>query len=157
MGRTNIIDGKNTEFVFRGGITHLRSHPHIFRIYNDSDMSETVLKITRLNQNPYKNAPLNIYQPTTREHWASDTPTSQRSSTPTKDSMDPIVSAIKKRTFGSAIPHAEPPWYRGCPSPYYKESHCRLRDAMRQWTELVSDLLLFWFEPRNFMISKWVY
>ncbi|KAG0141976.1 hypothetical protein CROQUDRAFT_663125 [Cronartium quercuum f. sp. fusiforme G11] len=30
---------------------------------------------------------------------------------------------------------AEPSWYNGLPSPYYNESHIRLREAVRKWTE----------------------
>lgn len=33
------------------------------------------------------------------------------------------------------IPYAEPPWSRGIPSPYIKDSHRRLRHVMRQWVE----------------------
>lgn len=37
--------------------------------------------------------------------------------------------------FGSTLPWAEPAWYTGRPSPYYKESHRRLRKAVRDWVE----------------------
>lgn len=37
--------------------------------------------------------------------------------------------------YGSTIPWAEPSWYTGRPSPYYKDSHRRLRDAVRKWCE----------------------
>ena len=40
-----------------------------------------------------------------------------------------------KWLFGSKLPYAEAPWARGCPSPYYNDSHRRLRQAMRDWTE----------------------
>ncbi|OQE05160.1 hypothetical protein PENVUL_c026G02247 [Penicillium vulpinum] len=40
-----------------------------------------------------------------------------------------------KWLFGSTLPFAEPAWARGCPSPYYKDSHRRLRAAMRVWVE----------------------
>ncbi|EEH37014.2 hypothetical protein PAAG_07432 [Paracoccidioides lutzii Pb01] len=39
------------------------------------------------------------------------------------------------KQFGSTLPWAEPSWYSGRPSPYYNESHFRLRDAVRKWTE----------------------
>ena len=39
--------------------------------------------------------------------------------------------------FGSPIPYAEPSWARGCPSPYFKDSHRRLRKAMRAWVDTV--------------------
>lgn len=38
--------------------------------------------------------------------------------------------------FGSTLPWAEPAWYTGRPSPYYKESHRRLRKAVRDWVEV---------------------
>ncbi|KAH7389360.1 acyl-CoA dehydrogenase-like protein [Phaeosphaeria sp. MPI-PUGE-AT-0046c] len=37
--------------------------------------------------------------------------------------------------YGSSLPWAEPSWYSGRPSPYYNESHRRLRDAVRTWCE----------------------
>ncbi|KAL1961161.1 hypothetical protein VTO42DRAFT_3106 [Malbranchea cinnamomea] len=42
---------------------------------------------------------------------------------------------MSSKPFGSSLPWAEPPWYSGRPSPYYNESHIRLRDAVRKWTE----------------------
>ncbi|KAF3765363.1 acyl-CoA dehydrogenase NM domain-like protein [Cryphonectria parasitica EP155] len=41
----------------------------------------------------------------------------------------------QKWLYGSTLPYAEAPWARGCPSPYYRDSHRRLRDAMRTWVE----------------------
>lgn len=38
-------------------------------------------------------------------------------------------------TFGSTLPWAEPPWYTGRPSPYYKESHRHLGNVVRKWVE----------------------
>ncbi|PSN68648.1 acyl-CoA dehydrogenase-like protein [Corynespora cassiicola Philippines] len=37
--------------------------------------------------------------------------------------------------YGNTLPWAEPSWYTGRPSPYYRESHRRLRDAVRKWCE----------------------
>lgn len=38
--------------------------------------------------------------------------------------------------FGNqSVPFAEPAWYSGLPSPFYKPSHLRLREAARKWTE----------------------
>ncbi|KAF2035621.1 acyl-CoA dehydrogenase-like protein [Setomelanomma holmii] len=37
--------------------------------------------------------------------------------------------------YGSSLPWAEPSWYTGRPSAYYKDSHKRLRDAVRTWCE----------------------
>lgn len=48
------------------------------------------------------------------------------------------LDVVKERwLFGSPIPYAEPPWARGCPSPYFKDSHRRLRKAMREWVDTV--------------------
>ncbi|KAF4547699.1 Acyl-CoA dehydrogenase-like protein 3 [Elsinoe fawcettii] len=46
-----------------------------------------------------------------------------------------LDEALEKWTFGSPVPYAEAPWARGCPSPYYNDSHRRLRKAMRDWVE----------------------
>ncbi|KAJ4169260.1 hypothetical protein NW754_001344 [Fusarium falciforme] len=40
-----------------------------------------------------------------------------------------------KWLFGSVLPYAEPAWARGYPSPYYNDSHRRLRAAMRSWVD----------------------
>ncbi|GAA5836683.1 hypothetical protein JCM3766R1_006990 [Sporobolomyces carnicolor] len=37
--------------------------------------------------------------------------------------------------YGSLTPFAEPAFYRDLPSPYYKESHYKLRDAIRAWVD----------------------
>ncbi|KAK3201561.1 hypothetical protein GRF29_185g1339457 [Pseudopithomyces chartarum] len=37
--------------------------------------------------------------------------------------------------YGSTLPWAEPSWYTGRPTPYYKDSHRRLRDTVRAWCE----------------------
>lgn len=37
--------------------------------------------------------------------------------------------------FGELVPYAEPAWYHGYASPYYKESHRRLRDAIRTYVD----------------------
>ncbi|GAA6007196.1 hypothetical protein JCM10207_001542 [Rhodosporidiobolus poonsookiae] len=37
--------------------------------------------------------------------------------------------------FGSHTTWAEPSYYRGLPSPYYNDSHHRLRKAAREWTD----------------------
>ncbi|KAH8599118.1 acyl-CoA dehydrogenase/oxidase [Bisporella sp. PMI_857] len=40
------------------------------------------------------------------------------------------------KAFGNLSPWAEPVWYNGeRPSPYYKESHIKLRNFVRKWTE----------------------
>ncbi|KAJ4365121.1 hypothetical protein N0V83_008739 [Neocucurbitaria cava] len=37
--------------------------------------------------------------------------------------------------YGSSLPWAEPAWYTGRPSAYYKDSHRKLRDAVRKWCD----------------------
>ncbi|OSS51643.1 hypothetical protein B5807_03857 [Epicoccum nigrum] len=37
--------------------------------------------------------------------------------------------------YGSSLPWAEPSWYTGRPSPYYRESHRKLRDYVRAWCD----------------------
>ncbi|KAH6886161.1 acyl-CoA dehydrogenase [Thelonectria olida] len=50
--------------------------------------------------------------------------------------MTILSDSIKSKwVFGSNLPFAEAPWARGCPSPYYGDSHRRLRKAMRSWVE----------------------
>ncbi|KAJ5365519.1 acyl-CoA dehydrogenase [Penicillium concentricum] len=50
--------------------------------------------------------------------------------------MSILSDEIKaKWLFGSTVPFAEPAWARGCPSPYYNDSHRRLRAAMRTWVD----------------------
>ncbi|KAH7014468.1 acyl-CoA dehydrogenase-like protein [Microdochium trichocladiopsis] len=39
------------------------------------------------------------------------------------------------RPFGSTTPWAEPTWYTGRPSPYYNDSHRKLRDHLRAWVD----------------------
>ncbi|GAA6058661.1 hypothetical protein JCM10212_004072 [Sporobolomyces blumeae] len=49
--------------------------------------------------------------------------------------------------FGSLTPFAEPAFYRDLPSPYYKESHHRLRAAIRKWVdEYLMDVPFEWEE-----------
>ncbi|ODQ52354.1 acyl-CoA dehydrogenase NM domain-like protein [Saitoella complicata NRRL Y-17804] len=40
-----------------------------------------------------------------------------------------------EKTFGDLVPFADPPWYQAIKSPYYNESHARLRAAVRQYVE----------------------
>ncbi|KAL9107823.1 MAG: hypothetical protein Q9227_007338 [Pyrenula ochraceoflavens] len=37
--------------------------------------------------------------------------------------------------YGSLIPFADPAWYHGYYSPYFKQSHAALRDEVRSWVE----------------------
>ena len=54
---------------------------------------------------------------------------SSSASTPVQD--DPASIEY----YGELIPYADPSWYQGYASPYYKESHVRIRDEARQWVE----------------------
>lgn len=38
-------------------------------------------------------------------------------------------------SFGSTVPYAEPLWYSRNSSPYYKDSHRRLRAYVREYVE----------------------
>ncbi|KAM0750684.1 putative acyl-CoA dehydrogenase [Meredithblackwellia eburnea MCA 4105] len=40
-----------------------------------------------------------------------------------------------RKQFGELEAFSEPAWYRGLPSPYYNESHDKLRAAIRTWVE----------------------
>jgi alkylation response protein AidB-like acyl-CoA dehydrogenase len=54
-------------------------------------------------------------------------------------------------TFGSIIPYAEPAWYRGWASPYYNDSHRRLRAAVREFVD--KEMMPYvhqWDEQRSF-------
>ena len=44
-------------------------------------------------------------------------------------------SGESTETFGDLVPFGDPYWYAGLKSPYYKESHLRLRDAMRVFVD----------------------
>ena len=41
----------------------------------------------------------------------------------------------KTNRFGEQIPFCEPYWYQGFHSPYYRESHMRLRKQVRDFVE----------------------
>jgi len=57
------------------------------------------------------------------------------------------MSAQKKETFGNLGPWAEPSWYSSLASPYYNESHKRLRNAMRTYIDdNVKPYMLEWEE-----------
>lgn len=46
-------------------------------------------------------------------------------------------------SFGNPAPWSEPAWYHGIPSPYYNDSHKKLRNAVREYvnTEILPDSL----------------
>ena len=37
------------------------------------------------------------------------------------------------KPYGSLVPFSEQGWARGLPSPYYNESHAKLRSELRTW------------------------
>ncbi|KAJ4352658.1 hypothetical protein N0V95_004042 [Ascochyta clinopodiicola] len=47
--------------------------------------------------------------------------------------VDDKPASRLSEAYGSSLPWAEPSWYTGRPSPYYKESHRKLRDYVRAW------------------------
>ncbi|KAH7137396.1 acyl-CoA dehydrogenase [Dactylonectria estremocensis] len=50
--------------------------------------------------------------------------------------MSVLSDELKSKwVYGSPLPFAEAPWARGCPSPFYRDSHRRLRHAMRGWVD----------------------
>ncbi|KAH9882325.1 hypothetical protein J1614_000561 [Plenodomus biglobosus] len=69
---------------------------------------------------------------------------------PTPQNNAPLPSVMnpqKKETFGNLGPWAEPSWYSSLASPYYNESHKRLRNAVRQYIdENVKPYMLEWEE-----------
>ncbi|GAA6041517.1 hypothetical protein JCM8097_001918 [Rhodosporidiobolus ruineniae] len=60
-------------------------------------------------------------------------------------------------TFGSTTPWAEPAAYRGLPSPYYNESHRRLRKAAREWTDKYLMDVPFEWEEETKVVDPEVY
>jgi alkylation response protein AidB-like acyl-CoA dehydrogenase len=42
---------------------------------------------------------------------------------------------MKFDKFGSNVPFAEPPWYRGIPTPYYDQSHVEFRKRIRDYVD----------------------
>ena len=63
-----------------------------------------------------------------------------------KDALLPSVKAPeKKETFGNLGPWAEPSWYSSLASPYYNDSHKRLRNALRSYIDdNVKPYMLAW-------------
>ncbi|KAG8163145.1 hypothetical protein KVR01_007623 [Diaporthe batatas] len=69
-----------------------------------------------------------------------------------------VISEEVSRNWlhGSILPFAEPAWARGCPSPYYGDSHRRLREAMRSWVEKnLSPNIQGWEKTAS--IPDWIY
>jgi alkylation response protein AidB-like acyl-CoA dehydrogenase len=46
-----------------------------------------------------------------------------------------MASQAGDKAFGDLAPWAEPAWYHGIPSPYYNESHKKLRNAIRSYID----------------------
>ena len=82
--------------------------------------------------------------------------------TPKPNTQTPLPSVMERQTtetFGNLGPWAEPAWYSSLASPYYNESHKKLRNAMRQYIdEHVVPYMLEWEEkgdvPREVQL-KW--
>ena len=51
------------------------------------------------------------------------------------ETAEPKESAKMKDQFGDTNPWAEPAWYNILSSPYYNESHRRLRDFVRTYID----------------------
>lgn len=47
----------------------------------------------------------------------------------------PAAGVAKIETFGDLAPWAEPAWYNTLASPYYNDSHKRLREAIRSYVD----------------------
>ncbi|GAA5825945.1 hypothetical protein JCM11251_000063 [Rhodosporidiobolus azoricus] len=62
-----------------------------------------------------------------------------------------------QRSFGSSTPWAEPAYYRGLPSPYYKDSHDKLRQAAREWTDKYLMSVPFEWEEETKTVDPAVY
>jgi len=57
------------------------------------------------------------------------------------------MASQKKETFGNLGPWSEPSWYSSLASPYYNESHKRLRNAFRAYVdEKIKPYMLEWEE-----------
>jgi predicted heme/steroid binding protein len=50
-------------------------------------------------------------------------------------SQEPLEGLEQGDTFGDMVPFGDPYWYSDWHSPYYDESHRRLRAIVRQWVE----------------------
>ncbi|ODQ67526.1 acyl-CoA dehydrogenase NM domain-like protein [Nadsonia fulvescens var. elongata DSM 6958] len=80
-------------------------------------------------------------------HTVSETPSIQTSSTLALRSspFTSVLAEVKNSAleesetlfepFGDNVPYADPSWYQGYHSPYYKASHAALRKEVRDWVE----------------------
>jgi alkylation response protein AidB-like acyl-CoA dehydrogenase len=71
--------------------------------------------------------------------------------TPRTDAKKPVQEDPSEAGhFGDLIPFGDPAWYQGYRSPYYKDSHVRLRAEVREWVE--SEIMPFcaeWDEAKK--------
>lgn len=49
--------------------------------------------------------------------------------------VTPFNTSKQVKPFGEMIPYADPSWYQGHRTPYYKESHSKFRKEVRDWVE----------------------
>ena len=77
-------------------------------------------------------------------------------SKPTKESLIPaMMPPAQKETFGNLGPWAEPSWYSSLASPYYNESHKRLRNALRTYIDTnIKPYMLEWEEKGEVPTSE---
>lgn len=62
-------------------------------------------------------------------------------------SLSDVKSPPKKETFGNLGPYSEPAWFNSLASPYYNESHKKLRNALRSYIdENIKPYMLEWEE-----------
>jgi len=58
-----------------------------------------------------------------------------------------VMQPQKKETFGNLAPWSEPSWYSALASPYYNESHKKLRNALRTYIDTnIKPYMLEWEE-----------
>lgn len=68
--------------------------------------------------------------------------------TPKKESLVPsVMDPQKTETFGNLGPWSEPSWYSSLASPYYNDSHKKLRNAVRAYVDdHIKPYMLEWEE-----------
>ena len=91
---------------------------------------------------PKKDLPPKPYSPPRPTSISAPKPTPAPAPAPVKESAD-----SSSRIFGEGRPFGDPNWYQGWHTPYYNESHQRLRAEVREW--VASEI-----EPNCF---EWVY
>ncbi|BFZ54786.1 hypothetical protein PYCC9005_001823 [Savitreella phatthalungensis] len=67
---------------------------------------------------------------------STDATTANAVAQPSGQAHGSVADNIAEKSFyGDLIPYADPSWYQGWASPYYKESHIRLREEVREWVD----------------------